>query len=407
MKRVFNAVILIVAVLTASFLWPTESFALIGMKEGDTPRHFVLNDLNGSPVDTSGLIGTRPVILVFWKMMEDRSFLNYSLDELLFLEEFYKKYRDTSGLEILAIYTPKQDKDIPAEEIARVKDFIRLNEIRLPVLIDKNFKIFREYGIIALPSTVMVDKTGKISFIYPSFPLSAREVFVDKIKELVGIVRPVEPKKVLTVKGATPESIRLYNYSLRMYKKGLLEQAISPLTKSLSIAPDFPWALNLIGVVLWEQGNFKDAAEAFLKALAIDEKNEAVHFNYGQLLFENEEYQEAEKHLTRALELDNAIAEAHYVMGLLYKDTNRADEALKELKTALQLFENEKIRSTGYSLGFLRISTLYTLSELYEQAGDNRRAFALLQDATRIALGVKGRTDKGKVYKSKKLMLYE
>jgi hypothetical protein len=55
----------------------------------------------------------------------------------------------------------------------------------------------------------------------------------------------------------------------------------------------------------------------------------------------------------------------------------------------------------------LRISTLYALSELYEQAGDDRRAFALLQDATRIALGVERRTDKGKMYKSKKLMLYE
>ncbi|UCF87606.1 MAG: tetratricopeptide repeat protein, partial [Nitrospiraceae bacterium] len=201
--------------------------------------------------------------------------------------------------------------------------------------------------------------------------------------------------------------IRLYNYSLRMYKKGLFEQAISPLIKSLSIAPDFPWALNLIGVVLWEQGNYKDAVEAFHKALAFDEKNEAVHFNYGQLLFENEKYQEAEKHLTQALELDDAIAEAHYIMGLLYKDTNRPDKALIELKTALQLFENGKIRSTGYSPSFLRISTLYMLSKLYEQAGDDRRAFALLQDATRIALGVKGRTDKGKVYKSKKLMLYE
>jgi tetratricopeptide (TPR) repeat protein len=391
----------------SAVFWPLNASALLGIKEGDSPKKFILKDLDGKPVDITKFVGSKPVIIVFWKIMEQTTFLDYSLDELLFLEDFYTEYHDKKELEIFAIYTPKQDKEIPENEVSAVKELITMNKITYPILLDPDFRIFREYGVIALPTTVLVDKTGKISFIYPSFPLSARLLFADKIKELVGIARAVEQKKVETVKGATPESIRLYNYSLRMYKKGLLEQAISPLIKSLSIAPDFPWALNLIGIVLWEQGNFKDAVEAFLKALAFDENNEAVHFNYGQILFANEEYQEAEKHLTRALELDNAIAEAHYIMGLLYKNTNRTDEALKELKTALQLFESGKVRSIGYSPGFLRISTLFALSELYEQAGDDRRAFTLLQDATRIALGVERRTDKGKVYKSKKLMLYE
>jgi tetratricopeptide (TPR) repeat protein len=386
---------------------PFSSTALIGINEGDVPTGFLLKDLEGKAVDINDHIGSKPFILVFWKLTENKSFLDYSLEALLFLEDFYEEYNEKSGLEIFGIYTPRQDKEIPDEEVSTVKDLIRMNNITYPVLLDGGFKIFREYGVIALPSMVLVGRGGRINFIYPSFPLAARPLLTVKIKELLGVAEPVKTGETEKRQEATPESARLYHYSLQMYRKGLLEQALSPLKKSLSIDPDFSWAHNLMGMILWERGNFKEAENEFIQAVTLDKRNGPAHFNYGLLLYEKEEYLGSEKHLKNAIVINDALAGAHYILGLLYKDTNRTDESLKELQKALALFEEGRTSAAGYSSDFLRIAVLYTLSGLYQQAGDDKKAFQLLNNAARIAIGFKNGADRKQLTRSIRLMLYE
>lgn len=387
---------------------PSASSALIGIKEGDPPREILLEDLSGTIHDVTDLFGKKPVILVFWELTTDKSFLNYSLDELRFLNDFYKKYHEETGLEIFGIYTPEEEKYIPAVESAAVRNLIKVNKIKFPVLIDRGFKLFREYGVIALPSTIMVDKTGKIKFIYPSFPIAAQPLFSEQIRDLVGAAGVAHKDKGLKTKGPDSHSIRLYHYSLQLYKKGLLEQALSPLRKSLALEPDFAWVHNLMGIIMWKRGNYEDAVKELDKAIKLERDNAPAHFNYGLLLFENEKFDEAEKHFNFSIALNNSMAEAHYVLGLLYKKTGRPDDALKELKTALALFEKRKITTVIFdSSAFHRISTLYTLSELYIKNGDDKQAMDLLQKAAQVALGLESVTDKEHLYRSRDLMIYE
>jgi tetratricopeptide (TPR) repeat protein len=401
------AIFVFLIVFNAVLLLPKDSRTMIGIKEGDAPKSFTLENINGSSFDLAQFVGQKPVILVFWKTMESKSFLDYSLDELLFLEDFYKEHHEKSGLEIVGIYTPKQDKEIPDEEIKNVKDLVQVNKITYPVLLDQDFRVFREYGVIALPSTVMIGKTGKVTFIYPSFPMSAKQLIEEEILELLGIRKAVEKKSPDQAKGATPESTRLYRYALQMYRKGLIEQSLSPLKKSLSIDPDFTWAHNLMGVILWERGDVKNAQQEFIRAIELKKDIAQVHYNYGLLLYDREDYGEALKHLRRSVEINAKIPEAHYILGLLFRDMNRNDEALQELTSAQDLIEStEGGREIPYG-GYLRISTLYSLSELYQQAGDREKAFLLLRDAVRIAMGRDAAEGTGKIYKERKLMIYE
>jgi peroxiredoxin len=134
--------------------------------EGAPPKGITLNDANGRTVSLTDHLGKKPIILVFWKLMKDKAFLDYSLDELVFLENYRQKYHEKHGLEIVGIYTPHDDNKIDQDEITEVQNLIKLNKISFPVLIDKGLKIFREYGVIALPSTVMIDKAGTIKFIF-------------------------------------------------------------------------------------------------------------------------------------------------------------------------------------------------------------------------------------------------
>jgi tetratricopeptide (TPR) repeat protein len=394
--------------LVIILLLSSTSFALIGAKEGEVPKKFTLNDLNGSPVNIGTYIGKKPVILVFWELPMSKSFLDYSLDELRFLNNFYEKHHDTSGLEIFAIYTPEEDKEISDSEMERVKSLIQVNKIKFNVLIDTGFEVFREYGVIALPSTIMIDKSGKIKFIYPSFPLAAQPLFTEKIGGLIGLAQAVSKKGTEKARGTSTQSVRLYNYALQMYKKGLLEQSLSPLKKSLELDPGASSSHNLMGIVLWKKGNYEGAVDEFKRAIELDKNSAPAHFNYGLLLFENETYNEAKKHIELSISINSNLAEAHYVLGILYEKTEAANDGIKELEKALALFENKKT-STGIhdSSFFCRISTLYTLSKLYVRNGDDKKAMELLLKAAQISLGIEGNSEEGLLHLSRDMMIYE
>ena len=389
---------------------PSVSSALIGIKEGEAPKKFTLEDLNGSTVDVGRAFGGKPLILVFWELPISNSFIDYSMDELRFLNDFYERHHDGTGLEIFGIYTPEDDGVIPESEIERVRNLVKVNKIKFTILIDRGFRIFREYGVIALPSTVMIDKGGNIKFIYPSFPLAAQPLFSEELKGLTGLAQAAAGRESEKEKGLDFHSVRLYNYALQMYKKGLLEQALSPLKKSIELGADFPQSHNLMGIILWKKGNFEGSIQEFSKAVTLDKLHVPAHFNYGVLLFESEKYAEAEGHFKEVISLDSNVAEAHYVLGLLYKKTDREEEAMKELGTALALFEERKTASS-YEIyapyAFHRISTLYALSELYRKKGETGKALDALQKAAQVALGLEIKTEKENLHRSRDLMLHE
>ncbi|RJQ48160.1 MAG: hypothetical protein C4538_04355 [Nitrospiraceae bacterium] len=402
MKKYLISLILFAAI----FQIPVTTSALIGLKEGDSPKEITLNDINGATVSVASYFGKKPVIIVFWELAMNKAFLNYSLDELRFMNAYYEKFHAKEGLEIFGIYTPVEETDIPPGEMSEVQELIKSNNITFPILIDRGFKFFREYGVIALPSTIMIGRSGKIEFIYPSFPLAALPVFHEKVLELTG-VQEVRKKEEAKVRGKDSQSERLYHYALQMYKKGLTEQSLSPLRKSISLDPDYSQSHNLMGIIQWESGNTDASGEEFVRAIELDRNNALSHFNYGLLLFEKEKYSEAEKYLRSSIALRDSLAEAHYILGLLYSETDKAGEAVKELETALTLFAKRNMLPVVFdSTAHYRISALVALSDLYVRSGNEKMCLNLLQQATAIALGTEGKADKGTRQK-KYLMVYE
>jgi tetratricopeptide (TPR) repeat protein len=384
-----------VFLLTLIFILPSTSSALIGIKEGDKAISFTLKDVNGSAVNAGNSFGKKPVIIVFWELAMSDSFLDYSMDELRFLNEIYSKHNESTAPEIFAVYTPEEDGEVPHDEMERVKNLIKINKIKFPVLIDNGFNIFRKYGVIALPSTIMINKKGEIKFIYPSFPLAAHPLFKKEIDSLMGLVEESK-EDASQQKAAESQAVRFYSYAVQMYKKGMLEQAISPLRKSIETTPDYSSARNLMGAILWKKGNFEDARNEFYLASQIDDKSLPAYFNSAVLMYESEDYGSAERYLKKVVDVDDTVAEAHYLLGLLYIKGERDEKAAAELSRALSLFEKRR-QSTGYEIhapsAFHRISTLYALSGLYRKKGDTEEALSLLQRAVEIALGHDMETD--------------
>ena len=59
------------------------------------------------------------------------------------------------------------------------------NNINYPVLLDPIFSVPEKYGFSYTPSSVIIDKNGKIAFIHAGFRPDDFKFFVDKIEELL------------------------------------------------------------------------------------------------------------------------------------------------------------------------------------------------------------------------------
>lgn len=402
--------IILLVVFATDCLLPVHSSALIGIKEGDIPKEIILDDLDGETIDVSSHFGNGPVIIVFWKLTNNKVFLNYSLDELLFLNDFHKKHHEKSGLKIFAIYVPREFNNISDSEISSVRNLVESNGIKFPVLIDREFKLFKSYGVIALPSTVMLGKTGEIDFIYSSFPLAARPVIADKINELIGIADVAHKQKKVKKKRADSRSDRFYNYALQMYKKGLLEQSLSALQKSIALKPDNSWAHNLMGIILWGKGIYDESMDEFIIAIELDRNNVSAHINYTVLLIARKDYEEAERILITlpAAEFKLKIR-AHHLLGIVYERTNRLDKAIEEFETATGLLADNSHETNELSPDYysLKTSIFHGLSVLYIMKGDNEKGLDMLHKAFHEALGLGSSSSIEHLVQRNDLMIYE
>ena len=389
-------------------LFPSTSSALIGVKEGDPPQEIILKNLQNKTVTVSEYFGKNPVILIFWEQPLSKAFLDYSMDELHFFSDYYDKYHNTTGLEVFGIYTPEEDGLIPADEITKVKNLIKTNKIKFPILIDQGFKFFQEYGVIALPTTVMVNKSGRVQFIYPSFPQAAYPLIAEQAKILMGMAVPAKKEEV--IKGPDSKSARLYRYALQMYKKGMTEQALSPLKKSLELDPDMAMSHNLMGVSLWKNGQSDAAREELTRAIELDRDNTAAHLNYSVLLFEQEQYGDVEKNLKSLSAVEAPFkVRIHYMLGLVYRNTNRIDQAISELEEAISIIdkvESDERESVSFSDSY-RVFLLRDLSALYNKKNDKEKTIELLTRAVRVSLDLEGKSESLPMNERKDIMIYE
>jgi cytochrome c biogenesis protein CcmG/thiol:disulfide interchange protein DsbE len=85
--------------------------------------------------------------------------------EMPALQKTYSKYQP-DGLEIFAITNLQQDN------LTDTQMFIKAAGARFPVLLDQDGTVFREYAIRALPTTFLIDSSGRIRKIFYGGPLT-------------------------------------------------------------------------------------------------------------------------------------------------------------------------------------------------------------------------------------------
>ena len=115
---------------------------------GDAAPLFSLTSMDSSEVRLEAVLAENTAVVIkFWATWCPMCWI-----ELFELSEGYEALQ-TQGIEVLAV----------AVDLAEnVETFLEGQTVECPVLLDETSEIAKQFGINALPTTVLVDSTGKV-----------------------------------------------------------------------------------------------------------------------------------------------------------------------------------------------------------------------------------------------------
>jgi peroxiredoxin len=157
---------LLVAALLACVLIPMTQAEEI---EGTAPD-FTLKSRSGENIKLSEYRGD-VVMINFWA-----SWCAPCRQEMPLLEEMYKKYSDL-GFVLLGVNVE--------EDSTKASELLRDVAVTFPVLYDNKNDVSKLYKVVAMPSTVLVDRDGKMRYLHRGYLPGYENEYVKQIKELI------------------------------------------------------------------------------------------------------------------------------------------------------------------------------------------------------------------------------
>ena len=123
----------------------------IGLEKGQIAPDFTLMNLDGEEVVLSDLRGKK-VVLNFWT-----TWCPPCKAEMPHMQSYYDKYADKDNVEIIAVNLTYSN-----DSVKKVEQFVSSYKLDFPILLDEKDEVGRMYEVITIPSTYMIDTTGKI-----------------------------------------------------------------------------------------------------------------------------------------------------------------------------------------------------------------------------------------------------
>ena len=155
----------LVAALAAS-----ASFAVAAALSPGPAPDFTLHSVGGSNLRLKEQRG-QVVLLNFWA-----TWCGPCREEMPHLNRLYEKYR-ASGFVLLGV-----NVDEDARNAAGTSSKLGL---QFPVLLDTDKKVSRLYQLSTMPSTVLIDRDGRVRYIHLGYKGGYEETYEKQIRELL------------------------------------------------------------------------------------------------------------------------------------------------------------------------------------------------------------------------------
>ena len=304
------------------FALPVSAQALL--QTGTQATEFSLKDIEGKDVSLSQYSQKKAVVVLFWSTWSAKS-----PNALKRFEDFYQRYKD-KGIQVIAINADNQT--LASGDVEKIKSLVKELNITFPVVLDKGLKIFHEYSVIALPSTIIVSE-GKIAYELPGLPLVGTEDMFDYLLVLAG----EQPKKKWEPKYKHKHDAIADTYLARGFvKRKRYEMAYPLFLRAIEKDPKYMLPYVELAKLYDLDGKKAEAEETMRRALTIEPDNVAVMTELGYFLTKAGKTKEAIEILDRAVN-KNSYTPAYYYYAYALAKNGQMKEAITAFDTAVSL----------------------------------------------------------------------
>ena len=137
---------------------------------GDAAPAFTLASRSGPAVSLTQYRG-QVVMINFWA-----SWCGPCRQEMPLLESIYKKY-NRLGFTLLGVNVE------PDSQAAN--DWLKQTPVSFPILYDKDSKVSKLYDVAGMPSTVIIDRSGKLRKLHRGYKPGDENEYLDSIRALI------------------------------------------------------------------------------------------------------------------------------------------------------------------------------------------------------------------------------
>ena len=131
---------------------------------------FTLKSDSGANLKLSELRG-EVVLINFWA-----SWCGPCRQEMPLLSELHDKYKDM-GFTVLGVNV--EENSAPARKL------LRDMPVSFPVLFDHDSTVSKQYDVIAMPSTILVDRDGNMRYLHQGYKPGEEAIYLDKVRSLI------------------------------------------------------------------------------------------------------------------------------------------------------------------------------------------------------------------------------
>ncbi len=321
-------------------LSPVAHADAIGIPTGSVAPDFTLNTIDGKPVSLNTYKG-KIVVLVYWRPDQDRSVLSLQDNK-----DIFKTYKG-KGVQVISLVSDSENRD-------EVQKIVKDNEIEFPVLVDTDRKLYGDYGIRVYPTTIIINKEGKVAYDISGHALSYKITLEGTLKFILGEIDEAKLKDMLfphreEQDKSLLEAERRYNLALKFTEERLFDQAIETSKKSIEAKPNIAKSHVLLGFLLLETKESDKAIDEFNKALEIDPASHDAKTGLGGALILKGDIDKALEVLSVALEANPYPQMTYYELGRAYEMKGEKDKALELYRKAIEKIIKKKILPSSIS----------------------------------------------------------
>ncbi len=314
----FAAILALVLSAGGIFLAVPTAATLQSLGSGMEAPDFSVKDLSGQQRNFASVKGTKLTVIVFWSTWSVKS------DKALArMETLYEKYKD-KGVNVLAIDVDGQT--ISDQTQSDIRGHVKKLGLTYPVAIDHGLVTFHDYGVIAVPSTVVLDPDRMIKYELSGFPLLGSEDLISYISNAAGGRK--EAAQAAQKTGYQPDhlAVRYFNMGRKMLKsRRMSDTAELWFKKAIEKDPEFIQPHISLGKFYLARGNVPAAKEQFQTALSKEPANVAAMCELGMILYGEGKAAEGKDLMQKAIKIEEAYTPCYYYLGYVSgKEGNQA-----------------------------------------------------------------------------------